>query len=120
MALVAIMEPATESQTFRVNKQPLKGFHSNKINVLLDAGSDGDHFFLPKGKDKPFAYLTRQVPTSWHQSNGSFQTNGGETVREKFFDYSASREYILQPDIVEYDKDVMTKPGFDSFLVVTP
>ncbi len=32
MALIAIMEPATESQTSRVNKQPLKVHPSNKIS----------------------------------------------------------------------------------------
>ncbi len=42
--------------------------------------------------------------------------NGRGKVRVKFFEYSASREYLLQPDIVEYDKDVMTKPGFDLIL----
>ena len=75
MALIAIMELATESQTFRVNKQLLKGHPSNKIKVIMDLGSDGDLFFLPKGRDKPFPYLTRQVPKSWHMSNGTFQTN---------------------------------------------
>ena len=49
-ALTAIMELATESQDFRANKQPLKGCFSNKIKVLLDSGSDGDFFFLPKGR----------------------------------------------------------------------
>ena len=33
-----------------------------------------------------------------------------------FFEYSASREYIIQPDIVEYDEQHMTKPGFDLIL----
>ncbi len=47
-ALIAIMELATESLTSRVNKQPLKGHPSNKTKVLLDSGSDGDLFFLPK------------------------------------------------------------------------
>ncbi len=74
-ALVAIMEPATESQSSRAYKQPLRSRPSNKIKVLLDSGSDGDLIFLPKGKDKPFPYLTRQVPKSWHTSNGSFRTN---------------------------------------------
>ncbi len=101
MALIAIMEPATEGQTSRVNKQPLKGCTSNKINALLDSGSDGDLFFLPKG-DKPFPYLARQVPQSWHMSNGSFQTNGRGKIRVNFFEYLVSREYLLQYDIVEY------------------
>ena len=84
-ALVAIMEPATESQSARAHKQPLRSHSSNKIKVLLGSGSDGDLMFLPKGKDKPFPYLTRQVPKSWHMSNGSFQTNGRGNIRLKFF-----------------------------------
>ena len=74
-ALVAIIEPVTESQSSRAYKQPLRSQPSNKIKVPLDSGSDGDLIFLPKG-DKPFPYLTRQVPKSWHTSNGSFQTTG--------------------------------------------
>ena len=54
MALIAIMEPATESQSSRAYKQPLRSCPSNKIKVLLDSGSDGDLYFLPKGKDKRF------------------------------------------------------------------
>ncbi len=60
-ALIAIMELVTESQTSRVNKQSLNGHPSNKTKVLLDSWSDGDLFFLPKGRDKLFPYLTRQV-----------------------------------------------------------
>ena len=78
--------------------------------------SDRDLYFLPQGKDKPFPYLTRQVPKSWHMSNGSFQTNGRGKARVKFFEYSASREYTLQPDVVEYNENNMTKPGFDFIL----
>ncbi len=37
-------------------------------------------------------------------------------IRVKFFDYSTCREYFLQPDIVEYDMNVMIKPGFDLIL----
>ncbi len=115
-AVIAIMEPATESQSSRAHKQPLRSRPSNKIRVLLDSGSDGDVYFLPKGKDKPFPYLTRQVPKSWHMSNGSFQTNGRGKIRLKFFEYSASKEYTVQPDIVEYDENHMTEPGFDLIL----
>ena len=110
------MELAIESQSSRVNKQPLSICPSNKIRVLLDSGSNGDLYFLPKGKDKPFPYLTRQAPKSWCTSNGSFQTNGRGKIRLKFFEYSASREYMIQPDIVEYDENHMTKPGCDLIL----
>ncbi len=51
------------------------------------------------------AYVKWELPNKWKGK-----------VRVKFFEYSASREYLLQPDIVEYDKDVMTKPGFDVIL----
>ena len=51
MDLIAIMKPATESQSSRAYKQPLRSCPSNKIKVLLDSGSLGDIYFLPKGKD---------------------------------------------------------------------
>ena len=35
MALIAIMEPATESQSSRAYKQTLRSRHSNKIKVLM-------------------------------------------------------------------------------------
>ena len=115
MALIAIMEPVTESHEFSRKKLPLVSCPSNKIKVLLDSGSDGDLYFLQKGTDKHFLYLKRQVPKSWHTSNGSFQTNGRAKLRVKFFEYSTSREYFIQPDVVEY-KDPIDKPGFDLIL----
>ena len=56
------------------------------------------------------------MPKSWHTSNGSFQTNGRGKFKVKFIENSASREYTLQPDIVEYNENVITKPGFDLIL----
>ncbi len=37
-------------------------------------------------------------------------------IRVKFFDYFSSKEYYLHPYIVEYDTNVMIKPGFDLIL----
>jgi hypothetical protein len=48
IAFIAIEEPATESQSSRAYKQPLRSRPSNKIKILLDSGSDGDLYFLPK------------------------------------------------------------------------
>ncbi len=93
----------------------MKGHPSNKIKVLLDSGSDGDLYFLQKGKDKPFPYLTMQVPKSWHTSNRSLQTNGRANIRVEFFDYLASKGYLIQPDVMEY-KNPMDKPGLDLLL----
>jgi hypothetical protein len=114
------MEPATESQPSRASKQCLKSRPSNKIKVLLDSGSGGDLYFLPKGKDKPFPYLTRQVTKSWGTSNGSFQTNGRAKIRVKFIEYSASREYTLQPDVSNMMRIPLPNQGLTSFLVVIP
>ncbi len=52
---------------------------------------------------------------SWYTSNRRFQTNGRANLRAKLFDYSTSREYFIQCDVVEY-KDPMDKPGFDFIL----
>ena len=54
LALIAIMELGTESQSFRRDIQPMKGRPSNKIKVLLNSGSNGDLFFLQEGQDNPF------------------------------------------------------------------
>ena len=82
------------------------------IRVLLDSGSDGDLLFHKKGKTKHFPYLTRQVPCSWHTSNGVFQTKGRGKLPIKFFEYSNSKEFLAEPDVFEYDQD-MVKPVFD-------
>ena len=47
--------------------------------------------------------------------NWELQTNGRAKLRVKFFEYSISREYFIQPDVVEY-KDPIDKPGFDLIL----
>jgi len=110
------MEPVTEQLSTKAPKIHLRSCPSNKIRVLLDTGSNGDLFFHEKGKPKPVPYPTRQVPKSWHTSNGTFQTKGGGNLRIKFHDYSTSKEYLVQPDIVEYDGTKMSEPGFDLIL----
>ena len=50
------------------------------IKVLLDSGPYGDIMFH-KGTPIHAPYLTREVPNSWHTSNGSFLTKGrGESA----------------------------------------
>ena len=116
MALVAIMEPATENLASKGPHIPLRSCPSNKIRVLLDTGSNGDLFFHEKGKPKPFPYLTRKVPKSWHTSNGTFHMHGRGKLIIKFLDYSASREYLVKPDVVENDETTVSQPGFDLIL----
>jgi hypothetical protein len=97
----------------------LKPTNSNKVSkkkilrVLLDTGSDGDIMFHKKGTNKHFPYLTRQVPKTWHTSNGDFQTKEQGDIQLKFFQYSNSKRIYLQPDIVEYDGTTVEKTVFD-------
>ena len=60
-----------------------------------------------------FPYLTRQIPKSWHMSNGSFLAKGKGIVNLKFFEYLNSTEFLVTPDVVEYIKNKLTKPVFE-------
>ena len=117
-ALIAKLVNKAESQSSSGLKHQSKSLKSNLIRVLLDSGSDGDLWFQEKGTKPRFPYLTRQVPKSWHTSNGSFLTKGRGEVNLAFFEYSNSKRYMIEPDIVEYDKKKMAKPAFDLILGV--
>jgi hypothetical protein len=70
---------------------------------------------IKKGRPTHFPYLTRQVPCSWHTSNGVFQTKGRGKLPIKFFEYSNSKVFLAEPNVFEYDKK-MGKPAFDLIL----
>ena len=72
--------------------------------------------FHEKGTTKHFPYLARQVPKSWHTSNGIFQTKGKASVQVKFYEYSNSKRVKISPDVVVYDKKTMDKPVYDLIL----
>jgi hypothetical protein len=108
---------ATKNQTKQRFEHSARSHPSNTvINILLDSGSDGDLMFHEKGTPMHFPYLARQVPNSWHTSNGNFLTKGRSKVNLKFFEYSNSKEYLVTADIVQYDKNTMTKPVYDLIL----
>ena len=112
---------ATENQPKQRFEHPARSRPSNTvIKVLLDSGSDGDLMFHEKGTPKHFPYLARQVPNSWHTSNGSFLTKGRSKVSLKFFEYSNSKEFLVTPDVVEYDRKKMAKPMYDLILGCKP
>ncbi len=72
------------------------------MRVLLDSGSDGDLVFVDK--DKPSMLLPsskRLVPQSWNTSNGMFQAKRKAEIELNFFEYSDSKMYLAEPDIVE-------------------
>ena len=108
---------ATKNQAKQRVNHSARSHPSNAvIKVLLDSGSDGNLMFYEKGMPMHFPYLTRQVTNSWHTSNGSFFTKGRNTVCWKFFKYSNSKEFLVTPSVVEYDKNKMTKPVYDLIL----
>ncbi len=59
-------------------------------------------------------YPKRLVPQSWNTSNGIFQTWHKAWVELNFFEYSDSKRYHVEPDVVEYGKD--SKPQYDLIL----
>ena len=80
-AVLAVMSAGSKVQ-HSSKKIPKKKL----IRVLLDSGSDGDLLFHKKGTPKHFPYLTRQVPKTWHTSNGDFQTKRKGDIQLKFFE----------------------------------
>jgi hypothetical protein len=118
-AIIAkLVHNKADSQSSSGLKHQSKSRKSNLIRVLLDSGSDGDLWFQEKGTKSRFPYLTRQVPKSWHTSNGSFLTKGRGEVNLTFFEYSNSKRFMIKPDIVEYDPKKMARPAFDLILGV--
>jgi hypothetical protein len=59
-------------------------------------------------------YLKRLVPQSWITINGIFQLQRKARVELNFLEYSDSKRYHVEPDVVEYDKD--SKPKYDLIL----
>jgi hypothetical protein len=96
--------------------------HSNKhykqklVRVLLDSGSDGNLVFVDNDKPMLLPSSKRLVPQSWNTSNGMFQTKRKAEIELNSFEYSNSKRYLAEPDIVEYDKTNM--PQYDLILGV--
>jgi hypothetical protein len=86
------------------------------VRVLLDAGSDGDLVFIDKDKPMLLPSLKRLVPQSWNTLNGMFPTKRKGEIELNFFEYSDSKRYFTEPDIVEYDKS--NRPQYDLILGV--
>jgi hypothetical protein len=67
-------------------------------------------------KDKPILlpYSKRLVPQSWNTLNGIFQTKCKARIELNFFEYSDSKRYYSEPDVVKYEKG--SKPHYDLIL----
>jgi hypothetical protein len=86
------------------------------VRVLLDSGSDGDLLFVDKDKIMLLPSSKRLVPQLWNTLNGMFQTKRKAEIELNFFEYSDSKRYLAEPDIVEYDKN--NRPQYDLILGV--
>ncbi len=112
MAVVAVMRGNPKDGYTRqcINKH----CKQNIVQVLLDSGSNGDLIFLNKDKPMLLPYSKRLVPQSWNTLNGTFQTWRKAQVELNFLEYSDSKRYQAEPDVVEYDK--INRPQDDLIL----
>jgi hypothetical protein len=93
-----------------------KNYKQKLVQVLLDSGSDGNLVFVDKDKPMLLPSSKRLVPQSWNTLNGMFQTKRKAEIELNFFEYSDSKRYLAEPDIVEYDKN--NNPQYDFILGV--
>jgi hypothetical protein len=59
-------------------------------------------------------YSKRLVLQTWNTLNGIFQMQPKAQVELNFFEYSDSKRYHVEPDVVEYGKD--NRPQYDLIL----
>jgi hypothetical protein len=113
-AIVTVMRgrPSHGHHRQRSNKH----YKQKLVRVLLDSGSDGNLVFVDKDKPMLHPSSKRLVPQWWNTLNGMFQTKHKAEIELNFFEYSNSQRYLVEPDIVEYDKN--NKPQYDLILGV--
>jgi hypothetical protein len=97
-------------------QQSNKHYKQKLVWGLLDSGSDGNLVFVDKDKPMLLPSSKRLVPQSWNTSNGMFQTKRKAEIELNFFEYSDSKRYLAEPDIIEYDKN--DRPQYDLILGV--
>jgi hypothetical protein len=93
-----------------------KHYKQKLVQVLLDSGSGGNLVFVDKDKPMLLPSSKRLVPQSWNTLNGMFQTKRKAEIELNFFEYSDSKRYLAEHDIVKYDKN--NKPQYDLILGV--
>ena len=122
-SVIAIIDTAMEDKSSgheqsKRRRHNSKLLFTKKIRVLLDSGSDGDIWFHRKGTTKRFPYTERHMVKAYHTSNGKFRTQGQAKFAMKFQEFSDSKHYTINPDVLEYDGRTMQTPAFDLILGV--
>jgi hypothetical protein len=85
------------------------------VRVLLDSGSDINLIYVSKDRPMLLPYSKRLVPQLWNTLNGIFQTkHKAQIVELNFFEYSDSKRFYSEPDVVIYYKN--SKPQYDLIL----
>jgi hypothetical protein len=82
--------------------------------VLLDSGFNGDLIFVNKDKSMLLPYSKRLFPQLWNTSNGIFLTRRKARVELNFFEYSDSKRYHVESDVVKYNE--IKRPQYDLIL----
>jgi hypothetical protein len=81
-----------------------KHYKQKLVWVLLDSGFDGDLILISKDKPILLPYSKKLVPQLWNTSNEIFQTKCKARIELNFFEYSDSKRYNSESDVVEYKK----------------
>jgi hypothetical protein len=76
----------------------------NKVRVLLDSGSNGNFIFVNKDQTMLLPCSKRLVPQLWNTLNEIFLTRRKAQVELNFLEYSDSKWYHVEPDVVIYNK----------------
>jgi hypothetical protein len=111
-AVVAVMRASLKDGY--THQRSIKNCKQNIVGVLLDSCSNGDFIFVNKDKPILLPYLKRLVPQSWNTSNGIFQMQRKARIELNFFEYSDSKRYHVEPDVVKYNK--INRPQYDLVL----
>jgi hypothetical protein len=113
-AIVAVMRGRPKQSHHRQVSN--KHYKQKLVRVLLDSGSGSNLVFVDKDKPMLLPFLKKLVPQLWNTSNGMFQAKRKAEIELNFFEYSDSKRYLAEPDIVEYDKN--NRPQYDLILGV--
>jgi hypothetical protein len=81
------------------------------VRILLDSGYDGNLVFVNKDKPMLLPYSKKLVPQLWNTLNEIFQSKGKARIELNFFEYSDSKKFYSEPDVVEYNRG--SKPQYD-------
>ncbi len=113
-AIVAVMRSKPKHGHHRQCSN--KHYKQKLVGVLLDSSSDGDLVFVENKKPILLPSTKRLVPQLWNTLNGMFQTKRKAKIKLNLFEYSNSKRYLAEPNIVKHDKN--NKPQYNLILGV--